>query len=298
MTPILTIFTPTYNRAHTLARTYRSLCCQTCRNFCWLIVNDGSTDGTEQMVRQWQKENTIPIDYVYKENGGLYTGYNVAYERIKTELSVCIDSDDYMPEDAVEKILNCWQSWGDARYAGIVGLDYTPEGSPIGGLFPAKLKEVYFPELGWKHHHYGDIKPVLRTELMKQVIPQEGFPGEKNFNPIYMILQVVDRYPLLVINENLCFVEYQEADSMSRGIYKQYINSPRSFAKLRCLEMTLKHTPFRRKIIVAAHYVASCLLAKEPLLLWRSPRKMLTFAAIPLGLLIYGIIGYKTRLHI
>ena len=294
----LTIFTSTYNRAHTLSRTYRSLCCQTSHDFSWLIVDDGSTDGTEELVREWQKENIIPIDYIYNENGGLYTGYNVAYERIQTELSVCIDSDDYMPEDAVEKILNCWQKRGSEHYAGIVGLDYTPEGTPIGGRFPVKLKEVYFPELGWKYHHYGDIKPVLRTDLMKQVSPQEGFLGEKNFNPIYMILQVVDRYPLLVLNENLCFVEYQDRDSMSRGIYKQYVNSPRSFAKLRCLEMTLQHTPFRRKFTVAAHYVASCLLAKEPFLLWQSPRKMLTLAAIPLGLLIYGIISYKTRLHV
>lgn len=295
MTPALTIFTPTYNRAHTLARTYRSLCCQTSRNFSWLVVDDGSDDGTEEMVRQWQKENIIPIDYIYKENGGLYTGYNTAYERIQTELSVCIDSDDYMPEDGVEKILSCWQKDDNKHYAGIVGLDYTLDGNPIGGSFPANLEECYYPELEWKYHHHGDTKLVLRTELMKQVIPQIGFPGEKNFNPIYMILQVVDRYPLLVLNENLCFVEYQDNDSMSRGIYKQYVDSPRSFAKLRCLEMTLQHTPFRRKLIVAAHYVASCLLAKAPLLLCRSPRKILTLAAIPMGMFIYGIIRWKTR---
>ena len=284
MTPTLTIFTPTYNRAHTLSRTYHSMCCQTCRDFSWLIVDDGSTDGTEEMVREWQKENIIPIDYIYKENGGLYTGYNVAYERIQTELSVCIDSDDYMPEDAVEKILNCWQKSGSEHYAGIVGLDYTPEGSPIGGRFPAKLKEVYFPELGWRYHHYGDTKLVLRTELMKQVIPQIGFPGEKNFNPIYMILKIIDHYPILAPNDNLCYIEYQETDSMSRAIYRQYVDSPRSFTKLRLMDMRLRYTTWKRKFIVAGYYVSSCLLAKSPMLIWRSPLEIMTTVAIPLGL--------------
>lgn len=98
----LTVFTPTYNRAHTLGRTYESLLRQTDQDFEWLVIDDGSTDNTRRLVQGWIAEDKIPIRYIHKENGGLYTGYNTAYANIETELCVCIDSDDYMPDDAVE----------------------------------------------------------------------------------------------------------------------------------------------------------------------------------------------------
>ena len=104
---ILTVFTPAYNRAHTLLRTYESLRIQRCKDFIWMIVDDGSVDNTAELVAQWQlQDNGFEIQYIYKENGGMHTAHNTAYEHIKTELNVCIDSDDMMAVDAVEKILN------------------------------------------------------------------------------------------------------------------------------------------------------------------------------------------------
>lgn len=253
----LTVFTPTYNRAHTLGRLYRSLCAQTCRDFDWLVIDDGSTDGTEALAKGWIEEEKIPVRYVFKENGGLYTGYNLAYSIIETELSVCIDSDDAMPENAVERILSFWKEKGSDRYCGILGLDYYMDnGEPIGGLFPEELKECYLLDLYTKRIHREDTKQVMRTDLMKTVAPMKGFPGEKNFNPIYMLLQVCDEYPLLVINEPLCLVEYQQDDSMSRRIWGQYLDSPRSFAKLRRLEMSLKHNTLWNRVRCAIHYLA------------------------------------------
>ena len=73
----LTVFTPTWNRAHTLPRLYHSLCVQTSRDFEWMVIDDGSTDGTEDLVAGWIAEAAIPVRYIRKENGGLYTGYNV-----------------------------------------------------------------------------------------------------------------------------------------------------------------------------------------------------------------------------
>ena len=126
---------------------------------------------------------------------------------------------------------------------------------PIGGRFPDGMTECFFPELRARNIHKGDTKQVMRTDLMKEVAPQVGFPGEKNFNPVYMLLQVTDKYPLLVLNEPLCLVQYQYADSMSRNIYRQYLDSPRSFAKMRRLEMGLCHTTAFNRIRCAAHYV-------------------------------------------
>ena len=293
----LTVFTPSYNRAHTLPRTYHSLCIQTCQDFEWLVIDDGSTDNTQQLVETWIKENKIPIRYIYKENGGLFTGYNTAYANIHTELNVCIDSDDYMPENAIELIINLWKEKGDKKYGGIIGLDFNIKThEPIGGFFPEKLNEIYYLELYVKGIHYGDVKSVLRTDIMKTVAPQIGFPGEKNFNPVYMQLQIDNDYPMLLLNQNLCWVDYQYqtgGDSMSKAIFRQYLNSPRSFAKLRLLEMTLKHSDWKNRLRSAIHYVSSCIISKDKYWLHNSPNKILTLLAAPFGGLLFFYIQYK-----
>lgn len=293
----LTVFTPTYNRAHTLERTYRSLCSQTCRDFEWLVVDDGSTDGTDSLVAGFIAENIIPVRYIYKENGGLYTGYNTAYANITSELCCCVDSDDFMPDDAVETIIATWRERGGTGYAGVIGLDFDVRtGSPLGGYFPQELTECFFLDLYTRRIHRADTKVALRTDLMQAVAPMTGFPGEKNFNPVYMQLQVCDVHPLLVVNKNLCWVEYQTgADSMSVGIWHQYANSPRSFAKQRRLEMGLRRSSAANRARCAIHYVASCILARDKKWLSASPRRLLTLAMAPAGVALALLIKFKTR---
>lgn len=290
----LTVFTPTFNRAHTLPRTYQSLCHQTCGDFEWLVIDDGSTDGTRELVDRWIKDAQIPVRYIHKENGGLYTGYNTAYANIDTELCVCIDSDDFMPDNAVELIVNHWRKYGSEKYAGITGLDFTLDGNPIGGFFPNDLKEGYIIDLYLKKIHSGDTKQVMRTEIMKNIPPMEGFPGEKNFNPIYLLLQADNLLPSLFLNENLCFVEYQiGADSMSQGIFRQYLDSPNSFAKMRLLEMSLKRNSFKNLLRVNIHYNSSTIIASDPNWLTNSPRKLLTVLTRPLGWILSKYIKIK-----
>ena len=132
----ITVFTPAYNRAHTLPRTYESLCQQNCKDFIWLIVDDGSIDNTVELIKEWQiKDNGFEIRYIYKENGGMHTAHNVAYENIDTELNVCIDSDDRLAENAVKKILEKWNEVKDLGYAGLIGLDADLDGNLIGKGF-------------------------------------------------------------------------------------------------------------------------------------------------------------------
>ena len=292
----LTVFTPTYNRAHLLKRVYESLVTQTCQDFEWLVVDDGSTDFTRQLVEGWIAQGRIPVRYIYKENGGLHTAYNAAYANIDSELCVCIDSDDFMPEEAVEIIISEWRKRGSEKFAGLIGLDsLLSTMEPIGGKFPEKMTECYFPDLRIRKIHIGDTKPVMRTRLMRQVAPQIGFEGEKNFNPVYMMLQVTDNMPVLVVNEPLCIVDYQTgSDSMSASIYRQYVNSPRSFAKLRRLEMTLHRSTLTDRLRTAVHYVSSCLIAGDPWLA-DSPCKLLTIIVFPVGWLLSKYIRHKAK---
>lgn len=292
--PLLTVFTPTYNRAHTLGRVYNSLCRQKCREFEWMIVDDGSTDSTPALVEKWISEKRLPIRYIYQPNGGLHTAYNTAYANISSELNTCIDSDDFMADNAVEIIAKEWRTRGSDAYAGLLGLDFDVHtGQPIGGFFLKGMTECFFLDLYTKKIHIGDTKPVMRTELMRNVAPQTGFDGEKNFNPVYMLLQVCDNYPLLTVNDNLCYVDYQMADSMSANIISQYFDSPRSFSKLRTLEMTLKRSNMKHRLRVAIHYIATSLIARNRRFIQESPRKALTTAAVPAGMLLYMYLRWK-----
>lgn len=293
---LLTIFTPTYNRAHTLRRLYESLCRQTCKDFEWLVIDDGSTDQTRGLINSFIGEKKIPIRYIRKDNGGLHTGYNTAYANITTELNVCVDSDDFMPDNAVEIIRETWAARPSDNYAGITGLDfYADSNRPIGGYFPKNMKEAFLLDLYIKGIHRGDSKQVMRTDIMKALPPMESFNGEKNFNPIYLLLQACDDLPVILINENLCFVVYQENDSMSKSIWRQYADSPKSFARLRILEMGLKRSTFFNNLRVSMHYDAVCFIAKDRRWLSNTPKPLHALAMAPAGWLLSLIIKVKAR---
>ena len=291
----LTVFTPTYNRAHLIGRVYESLCQQTCQDFEWLVIDDGSTDNTREVIARYIAEQRIAIRYIWKENGGLYTGYNTAYANITSPLNVCIDSDDFMPENAVELILQTWNEDGGEQYAGIIGLDfYADKKQPIGGYFPENLQEVSLNEISEKGLYKGDAKQVMRSDLTRTAIIEEDFHGEKDFNPYSMVFQAANSLPLLVINDNLCFVDYQPT-GMAANIYKQYYRSPWSFMKMRQIEMTVGSKSICNLLRLNIHYVSSCLIARNKHWLKDSPKPLLTLLMSPLGFLLFCFILWKNR---
>ena len=286
----LTIFTPAYNRAHTLHLGYEALLRQTCKDFEWLIIDDGSTDNTRALVAGWIKEYKIPIRYHYQENQGMHGAHNTAYRLIETELNTCIDSDDYMPDDAVEKIVTFWKKYGNDKVAGMIGLDQTIQGKIIGTTFPKELKETTllgFYENGGK----GDKKLVYRTDIIKRYPEYPIFRGEKYVGLAYKYYCVDENYPLLTMNDVLCIVEYQE-DGSSMNMYKQYWKNPKGFAFYRKKEMQITRN-WKRKFMVCIHYVSSSIIAKNGHFIQDSPNKLLTILSIPFGLFLYLFIRYK-----
>ena len=296
MKEMLTVFTPTFNRAECLKKGYEALCRQTCKEFVWLVVDDGSTDQTRLLVEQWSRqEKGFEVRYIYKENGGLHTGYNVAIANIDTELSVCIDSDDYMPDDAVEKILTFWKKEGSDKYAGIAALDAFEDGTIIGDPFP-KQKSINILDVSLGKYHYknGDRKLVVRTALYKEVAPMPSYENEKNFNPHLIHLHISEKYDFLIYYTVLCVVEYQE-DGMSNGIFKQYLNSPKSFAHMRKYMLGLKGTTFKFRMRHAIHYVSSSIIARNKRFLQESPRKWDVILAVPFGAVLTVYIKNKAK---
>ena len=286
----LTIFTPAYNRAHTLHLGYEALLRQTCKDFEWLIIDDGSTDNTRELVAGWMEENKIPISYHYQENQGMHGAHNTAYRLIDTELNTCIDSDDYMPDDAVEKIVTFWKKYGNDKVAGMIGLDQTIQGKIIGTTFPKELKDTTlfgFYENGGK----GDKKLVYRTDIIKRYPEYPIFKGEKYVGLAYKYYCVDEDYSLLTMNDVLCIVEYQQ-DGSSMNMYKQYWKNPKGFAFYRKKEMQITRN-WKRKFMVCIHYVSSSIMAKNGLFIQDSPNKLLTILSIPFGLFLYLFIRYK-----
>lgn len=286
----LTVFTLSYNRAYCLHKCYESLLRQTCSDFEWLVVDDGSTDNTAQLVQSWIDEGKIPIRYLYKENGGMHTGYNTAYDNIFTELAVSIDSDDYMTDDAVEIITSHWRENKDERYAGMVFLDITEDGNVIGTKMPdQKSATVYdlYNRLGVK----GDKKQVYRPELIRPFV-SPVFPGEKLFPTCFKYFQVDLTHEMLLFNEPVCVVEYMP-DGYTKNIIKLYRKNLNNYIFYRKFIMTYPNATLWHRYRFAIHYVAESLLAKDLRFVGHSPRKLLTLAAVPPGLLLYIYLYYK-----
>ena len=287
----LTIFTPAYNRAHTLPRTYESLLQQDCKEFIWLIVDDGSQDNTAELVRQWQsQDNGFEIRYIYKENGGMHTAHNTAYENIDTELNTCIDSDDRLAAGAVRKILSKWELVRDRGYAGIIGLDSDFDGHIIGKGFPESMTETsvigYYAAGG-----SGDKKLVYRTEIINKYPSYPVFEGEKYVALSYKYRLIDQDYKMAVLDEILCNVEYQP-DGSSNTMWRQYLKNPKGWAFWRkvCMQYPISR---KRMVVDCINYVSSSLLYKNRRFIAESPRKLLTILCIPAGAFLAGII--KTR---
>lgn len=289
----LTIFTPTFNRAYCLNNCYQSLKKQTSKDFVWLIVDDGSTDNTKDLVNMWKEENIIEIIYLFQENQGMHGAHNTAYELIETELNVCIDSDDFMPEHAVEKIITTWNEYGNEKVSGIIGLDSHTDGKIIGSKLPNDLESSTLFDLYYKYGVKGDKKLVYRSELTR-LYPYPLFQGEKYVGLAYKYYKLDQDFKMLLLNEILCCVEYLP-DGSSLNMFNQYRRNPKGFSFYRKELMKLKFTSRSFKFRQAIHYVSSNLMLNNWRFLINSPHKLLTTLAFPLGLLVFLYITAKTR---
>lgn len=289
----LTIFTPTYNRAYCLPRLYESLSKQTVQAFIWLIIDDGSTDDTASLVQGWMDAGKVDIRYIKQSNQGMHGAHNTAYAQIHTELNMCIDSDDYVPVDAVEKIIHFWERHGSNEVSGLVGLDADTDGHIIGTELPSNLERSTLFDLYARYGVTGDKKLVYRTELTRR-FPYPQFNNETYVGLAYKYYRLDMEYELLLLNEVLCHVEYM-ADGSSNNMLHQYRRNPRGFSFYRIELMKLPFGSKWFKLRQAIHYVSSSIMSKNKQFLQQTPQKGLTLLALPFGFLLYLYVMMKTR---
>lgn len=206
---MISVFTPAYNRANELKKLYNSLINQSFRDFEWVIVDDGSTDNTMEVVSDFIKENLININYYKQENGGKSLAHNKGVELAKGEFFVGIDSDDYFTNNALEIINKYFQIIeSNDDLAGICFLNYKDGTSEIIGTeFPQnEMIETYY-NIYNKHNVTGDKEMVFKTKILKEYL-FPIFPGEKFVPEALLFNRICKKYKFLCVNEAVIYKKY------------------------------------------------------------------------------------------
>jgi glycosyltransferase involved in cell wall biosynthesis len=205
-----TVFTPTYNRAHTLQRVFESLQEQTFRDFEWLIVDDGSTDNTQDLVASWRAP--FPIRYLYKENGGKHTAFNLGVQEAKGELFLTFDSDDSCVPQALQTFYDVWQSVEDKEaFSGVTALCMTEKGEIVGDKFISDVCDTTYLEDKYIHKIRGEKWGFQRTEILKK-FPFPEPEGLKLVSEGYVWARISREYLTRYVNIPLR-VYHEEAGS-------------------------------------------------------------------------------------
>lgn len=207
---LITVLTPTYNRAHTLTRLFRSLQNQSVRNFLWMVIDDGSSDDTKQLIASIIPQADFTVLYFRKENGGKHTALNYAFNYLSTELTLIVDSDDFLTDDALETIEKHWnQVQGNRTVAGISFLRGSSEANVIGSCFPADDAIMNPIDIQFRYKVSGDKAEVWRSSILtKYRFPV--FSGERFLGLRYLWWQIGTEYHLLYKNKIIYITEYME----------------------------------------------------------------------------------------
>ncbi|MFQ7001962.1 MAG: glycosyltransferase family A protein [Clostridium sp.] len=222
---LVTIFTTTYNRAELLKRLYESLKEQSDKDFEWIIVDDGSKDNTKEVVQGFIKEKIIPIKYLKKENEGKHIAINVGCDMAEGELFFIVDSDDYIPKEAIEEVKRDWKKY--RNNTGIAGLVYL-KAWKNGNLMGRKFEKDEFISNHVKEYNkggvWGEKLKILRTEIFrKNKFPK--YENEKYVGEHVLWIEVSRKYDLVYINKVLYIAEYLE-DGLTMAGRKLRIENP------------------------------------------------------------------------
>ena len=212
----LTILTPTYNRAYILSNCYESLKFQTCKDFIWLIIDDGSIDNTKELADQWIAENKISIQYFYKKNGGKHTAINFGMLYVNTDLSMIVDSDDILTSDAVESIRDYWEKYKrNTKLCGLSFLRGYNENTQIGDKY--HMDEFICNHIKCINENLkGDKSEVFLTKILKQY-PFPEIEGEKFLGEDVIWKRIGYNHDMVYINKIIYITEYLEGGLTKSG---------------------------------------------------------------------------------
>lgn len=288
-----TVFTPTFNRKYFLKRIYDSLKGQTFKDFEWLIVDDGSTDNTKELVDQWINENRIIIRYIYKNNGGKHTAINIGVREARGELFLILDSDDSCTNDALMVFYETWENIDKSirnNYTGVTALGMDYNGNLIGTKYPEDEWDMSSIDIITNYNVKGDKWGFNRTDVMKK-FPFPEIPNEKFIPEGIVWNRIAEKYTKRNINKALKYIEYQQ-DGLSASILKTRIKNPIG-SKIYYQEFINYPVNFKWKFRNSINYVRFSLHAKIKFknILKDTPQKITVLLSF-----FFGWITYKKDL--
>mgnify|MGYP005930262515 CR=1 FL=1 len=206
---MITVLTPTYNRAHTLPRLYSSLCEQTCYDFEWFIIDDGSIDNTKELIQNYQSSSPpFLIHYVFQKNSGKAMAINRAVNLIQNDFVYFMDSDDYLPVDSIAQLYPYLEEIkNDFRFCGITGLRVDTSGVPIGSYIPHLTLDIDSLSFRIKYKALGDYAGVIKTSVLRE-FPFPMFKDEKFCTEALILNRIAKKYITRYINCPLRVTEY------------------------------------------------------------------------------------------
>jgi glycosyltransferase involved in cell wall biosynthesis len=249
-----TVFTPTYNRAHTLPATYESLCRQTFRDFEWLIVDDGSSDNTEQLVQEWIQANIITIRYYKQINSGKHIAFNRGVKEAQGDLFVPLDSDDQCTPNALEIFYTTWLSIPENqrnKFSGVTCLCMNANGDIVGDRFPSDNMDMDIFTMTTRYNIKGEKWGFHRTKILKDY-PFPEFKGEKFIPEGVVWNRIGKNYITRFINEPLRIYEYSP-DGNTSNARKISVTSPLG-VRLYFQECLSFELPFIKRLRITVSY--------------------------------------------
>ena len=284
MKPLISIITPTFNRAKNLPTLFVSLQNQTIKNFEWLIIDDGSQDQTSEVVKSFYSDDFV-IRYLKKENGGKHTALNLAFSVIKSELTFIVDSDDILTMDATEEIEKDWHKYKNKNLCGISYLRGYSDVKVIGDLFPKDYSIDNFISLRFNKHVDGDKAEVWVSKYLK-AHSYPVFEGEKFLGESYLWITLAKERDMLFRNKIIYITEYLEG-GLSRSGRALRIKCPKGgmFTSLMMMSREFKLDQRIKGAILYSCYASFAGLPFRKSI--KSPYSMMKLFCYPFGIFLY-----------
>lgn len=222
---LITIFTPTFNRAHYLEQTFKSLCRQQGKEFEWLVIDDGSTDNTELLIEDFSTKADFPVRYLRKKNGGKHTAYNLALEHAEGQLFFVLDSDDTIPDDFVNTVSQLYAEMaGDDSIGGAIALISDHIGNLRGIRFADNLKTTLMTLI--RKGYIGEYAFIFKTVPARRF----RFPviESEKYMPLRIVYDMFEEYQFLAVNKILTIREYH-TDGLSYSYNRHLVECPLGF---------------------------------------------------------------------
>ena len=260
---MITIITPSYNRAYIIRKAYESLLAQTSKDFEWLIIDDGSKDNTKKVVEEFINENKIKIRYYYKENGGKHTALNLGIKKAKGDYILILDSDDRLTPNAVSRVLEVWKKYKSENEIACLSFSKVYKNNKKIG------KEYIGTEIRSNHIDFrcnqeltGDMCEIYRTKVLRKH-PFPVFNNEKFLSEAIVWNKIGSNYDTIYMNEGIYIAEYLN-DGLSKNWFKLVVNSPLG-ARANNLLFLSKKFKFKITLKNPIMYTAFSFIAKKPI---------------------------------